>query len=68
MMIQIKVPYIGFVTNPFYQGHLRNKLCACFSGKKVKRCHGAEPYIEEEELDKLLSSMKEREEAVRQIV
>lgn len=27
--------------NPLYSGEYRNKPCPCYSGEKVKKCHGS---------------------------
>ncbi len=38
--------------NPLHRGEYRNKKCPCFSGLKVKSCHGKKEYVEKCELDK----------------
>lgn len=33
--------------NPLHNGALRNQICICGSGKKIKRCHGQQYAIPE---------------------
>ena len=35
----------GWVSNPLHSGKIRNNLCICGSGKKVKKCCGKDPII-----------------------
>jgi hypothetical protein len=65
-VIQILKPKEGMIENPFHQATLRNKTCPCFSGEKVKNCHGRDPYIEEDSCVKLLHSMGQREQMIRE--
>lgn len=69
MMTAIKTvtPAKGYVQNPFYQGSIRNKSCACYSGRKVKKCHGVNPYIKKEDLDKMLEDMSIMEAQIKGI-
>jgi hypothetical protein len=37
--------------NPFNNGRYRNHQCFCGSGKKLKKCHGAERTLNKADLD-----------------
>lgn len=54
--------------NPLYSGKLRNVMCICGSGKKIKRCHGRDFGIDVimlNEINRLIDKVsKERLEAV----
>lgn len=51
------------VKNPLLAGSIRNKLCPCMSGKKIKDCHGREEYIDRVSKDfkKILKNLSDME-------
>jgi hypothetical protein len=53
MPITIWTPNEKSTHNPLYSSELRNKPCICGSGKKVKKCHGRDPFILKETMDAL---------------
>ena len=49
--------------NPLSGGNLRNKICLCGSGKKVKRCHGKDyaiDVIKHNEISRLIDAANKR--------
>ena len=47
--------------NPLYDGKIRNEPCVCFSGKKLKNCHGSKMILTEQE-------MKEHQTVIKRFV
>ena len=52
--------------NPLANGNLRNKLCICGSGKKVKKCHGRDKVINKDKLDEIIKIHKSLTDKVSQ--
>lgn len=61
-----------YMSNPLYSGKIRNEKCYCGSGKKVKKCCGKDPIVEDPRLkyvseDAKNSGSKSLSEMVREI-
>lgn len=54
----INIELQDYVPNPFHAGELRNKLCACMSGMKIKKCHGQGSHIHKDALKKLMYNLE----------
>lgn len=62
MSVTIWRPNEKSTYNPLYSSELRNKPCICGSGKKVKKCHGKDPFILKETKDALDTLVKSIEQ------
>lgn len=66
-MVTVLRPNDKSTYNPLYSSELRNKQCICGSGKKVKKCHGADPFIlieTKDALDKLVQAIEQINEGL----
>ena len=59
---------LHLINNPFYKGDMRNQICVCGSGKKMKSCHGKHPRITIPEATEIYEmatkQMREKREAL----
>lgn len=54
------------IANPLAKGINRNLPCVCGSGKKVKKCHGQELVITQEQYDWIMNAQANREKEFNQ--
>jgi hypothetical protein len=52
--------------NPIAKGAYRNHPCICGSGKKMKKCHGQDRQLREDEYTEMMRLGKEHNERARE--